>query len=127
MRKLFLIVTPFFFSSILQGQYFEGDKFKLTTENEISTLTFEDTNSDGTYLDGQLIKSFGRVSLDKKEFSDLLVNLKKVSKKSEITLTAEKYILDKYGWDSTKSVYIAVGNKIGEMSRAEVKQLLKLK
>lgn len=127
MRKLFLIVTPFFFSSILQGQYFEGDKFKLTTENEISTLTFEDTNSDGTYLDGQLIKSFGRVSLNKKEFSDLLVNLKKVSKKSEITLTAEKYILDKYGWDSTKSVYIAVGNKIGEMSRAEVKQLLKLK
>ncbi len=127
MRKLFLIVTPFFFSSILQGQYFEGDKFKLTTENEISTLTFEDTNSDGTYLDGQLIKSFGRVSLNKKEFSDLLVNLKKVSKKSEITLTAEKYILDKYGWDSTKSVYIAVGNKIGEMSRPEVKQLLKLK
>ena len=127
MRKLFLIVTPFFFSSILQGQYFEGDKFKLTTENEISTLTFEDTNSDGTYLDGQLIKSFGRVSLNKKEFSDLLVNLKKVSKKSEITLPAEKYILDKYGWDSTKSVYIAVGNKIGEMSRAEVKQLLKLK
>ena len=127
MRKLFLIVTPFFFSSILQGQYFEGDKFKLTTENEISTLTFEDTNSDGTYLDGQLIKSFARVSLNKKEFSDLLVNLKKVSKKSEITLTAEKYILDKYGWDSTKSVYISVGNKIGEMSRAEVKQLLKLK
>jgi len=127
MRKLFLIVTPFFFSSILQGQYFEGDKFKLTTENEISTLTFEDTNSDGTYLDGQLIKSFARVSLNKKEFSDLLVNLKKVSKKSEITLAAEKYILDKYGWDSTKSVYIAVGNKIGEMSRAEVKELLKLK
>ena len=127
MRKLFLIVTPFFFSSILQGQYFEGDKFKLTTENEISTLTFEDTNSDGTYINGQLVKSFGRVSLNKKEFSDLLVNLKKVSKKSEITLTAEKYILDKYGWDSTKSVYIAVGNKIGEMSRAEVKQLLKLK
>jgi len=127
MRKLFLIVTPFFFSSILQGQYFEGDKFKLTTENEISTLTFEDTNSDGTYLDGQLIKSFGRVSLNKKEFSDFLVNLKKVSKKSEITLTSENYILDKYGWDSTKSVYIAVGNKIGEMSKAEVKQLLKLK
>ena len=127
MRKLFLIVTPFFFSSILQGQYFEGDKFKLTTENEISTLTFEDTNSDGTYLDGQLIKSFGRVSLNKKEFSDLLVNLKKVSKKSEITLTSENYILDKYGWDSTKSVYIAVGNKIGEMSKAEVKKLLKLK
>ena len=127
MRKLFLIVTPFFFSSILQGQYFEGDKFKLTTENEISTLTFEDTNSDGTYLDGQLIKSFGRVSLNKKEFSDFLVNLKKVSKKSEITLTSENYILDKYGWDSTKSVYIAVGNKIGEMSKAEVKKLLKLK
>ena len=57
----------------------------------------------------------------------MLVNLKKVSKKSEITLAAEKYILDKYGWDSTKSVYISVGNKIGEMSRAEVKQLLKLK
>jgi len=111
----------------LQGQYFEGDKFKLTTENEISTLTFEDTNSDGTYLDGQLIKSFGRVSLNKKEFSDFIVNLKKVSKKSEITLVSEKYILDKYGWDSTKSVYIAVGNKIGEMSRAEVKELLKLK
>ena len=127
MRKLFLIVTPFFFSSILQGQYFEGDKFKLTTENEISTLTFEDTNSDGTYINGQLVKSFGRVSLNKKEFSDLLVNLKNVSKKSEITLTSENYILDKYDWDSTKSVYITIGKKIGEISAAEVKQLLKLK
>ena len=111
----------------MQGQYFEGDKFKLTTENEISTLTFEDTNSDGTYINGQLIKSFGRVSLDKKEFSDLLVNLKKVSKKSEITLTTENYILDKYDWDSTKSVYITIGKKIGEISTAEVKQLLTLK
>jgi len=127
MKKLFLIVTPFFFNTLLHSQNFEGATFKLKTENQISTITFEDDNSDGYYLDGQFMKSFGRVSFTKSELDDFFVNLKKISKKSEATITTDKYTLDKYDWDSTKSTYITVGEKIGEMSKAEVTKLLKLK
>ena len=79
MKKLFLIVTPFFFNTLLHSQNFEGATFKLKTENQISTITFEDDNSDGYYLDGQFMKSFGRVSLTKSELDGFLVNLKKIS------------------------------------------------
>jgi hypothetical protein len=127
MKKLFLIVTPFFFSSILKAQSLEGESFKLSTTDGISSFVFEDQNSDGRFVGGQLVKKFGRVSFTKSELDDFFVNLKKISKKSEATITTEKYTLDKYDWDSTKSTYITVGEKIGEMSKTEVKKLLKLK
>ena len=54
MKKLFLIVTPFFFSSILKAQSLEGESFKLSTKDGISSFVFEDQNSDGRYIGGQL-------------------------------------------------------------------------
>ena len=108
------------------SQTFKGEDFKLTTENNISTFTFEDKNSNGSYIDGILVKSYLRISFTRKELDKLFSNLKKASKKKSITIETEKYIIDKYEWDDDEDIFIAVGNKIGQISDKEVKKLIKL-
>lgn len=108
------------------SQTFKGEDFKLTTENNISIFTFEDKNSTGSYIDGILVKSYLRISFTRKELDKLFSNLKKASKKKSITIETEKYIIDKYEWDAAEDIFIAVGNKIGQISDKEVKKLIKL-
>lgn len=108
------------------SQTFKGEDFKLTTENNISTFTFEDKNSNGSYIDGILVKSYLRISFTRKELDKLFSELKKASKKKSITIETEKYIIDKYEWDDDEDIFIAVGNKIGQISDKEVKKLIKL-
>ena len=108
------------------SQTFKGEDFKLTTENNISTFTFEDKNSNGSYIDGILIKSYLRISFTRKELDKLFSELKKASKKGSIVIETEKYIIDKYEWDDDEDIFITVGNKIGQISDKEVKKLIKL-
>jgi hypothetical protein len=108
------------------SQTFEGENFKLTTENNISTFTFEDKNSNGSYIDGILVKSYLRISFTRKELDKLFSELKKASKKGSIVIETEKYVIDKYRWDDDGDIFITVGNKIGQISDKEVKKLIKL-
>lgn len=108
------------------SQTFKGEDFKLTTENNISTFTFEDKNSNGSYIDGILVKSYLRISFTRKELDKLFSQLKKASKKGSIVIETEKYIIDKYEWDDDEDIFITVGNKIGKISDTEVKKLIKL-
>jgi hypothetical protein len=108
------------------SQTFEGENFKLTTENNISAFTFEDKNSNGSYIDGILVKSYLRISFTRKELDKLFSELKKASKKGSIVIETEKYVIDKYRWDDDGDIFITVGNKIGQISDKEVKKLIKL-
>ena len=108
------------------SQTFKGEDFKLTTENNISTFTFEDKNSNGSYIDGILVKSYLRISFTRKELNKLFSELKKASKKQSIVIETEKYVIDKYEWDNDEDIFITVGNKIGKISDKEVKKLIKL-
>jgi len=126
MKKLFLIVTPFFFSSILKAQSIDGESFKLSTTDGISSFVFEDQNSDGRLIGGQLVKNYLSLKLNSEEFVTFQSNLKKVSKKSEYTIETETYALDKYSWDDSRTIYVRSGNKIGEIKKSEVKSILKL-
>lgn len=122
MNKVFLFLL---FGVIGFSQSFEGESFKLNTINGISTFTFEDKNSDGRYVSGVLVKNYLVLSFKNDELIQFKKNLKKVSKKSELTIEAETYGLDKYSWDDGGSIYVRVGNKIGEINKKEVKKLLK--
>ena len=73
-----------------------------------------------------MVKSYLRISFTRKELDKLFSNLKKASKKKSITIETEKYIIDKYEWDDDEDIFIAVGNKIGQISDKEVKKLIKL-
>tara|TARA_Y100000389_G_scaffold198809_1_gene235990 strand:- start:54 stop:425 length:372 start_codon:yes stop_codon:yes gene_type:complete len=118
---ILLLVGVFGFS-----QNIKGESFTLKTLDGISSFTFEDVNSDGRYISGTLVKSYLKLSFDKNGFLEFQKNLKRVSKKSELTIDTETYGIDKFGWDDSDMVYIRVGNKIGEMTKKETKLILKL-
>ena len=126
----FMIFAIIFFMFVgtmsVFSQTFQGEDFKLTTENNISTFTFEDKNSNGSYIDGILVKSYLRISFTRKELNKLFSELKKASKKESITIETEKYVIDKYEWDDDEDIFITVGNKIGQISDKEVKKLIKV-
>ena len=126
----FMVFAIIFFMFVVTmsvfSQTFKGEDFKLTTENNISTFTFEDKNSNGSYIDGILVKSYLRISFTRKELNKLFSELKKASKKESITIETEKYVIDKYEWDDDEDIFITVGNKIGKISDKEVKKLIKL-
>ena len=118
---IFLLLGVFGFS-----QNLEGESFKLNTIDGISTFTFEDKNSNGSWISGTLVKSYLKLSFNQKDFDKFQSTLKKVSKKSEYIIETETYALDKYSWDDSDMIYVRVGNKIGEFTKKETKLILKL-
>ena len=125
MNKVFLFIL-LLTSSLLSSQNFVGEKFRLSTDSGNVVITFEDQNSDGVYIGGVLTKSFGKLTITKKEFQTKFIsNLKKISGKNDYEIVEDSYRLDKYSFD-TESVFIQVGNKIGSITTKEIKKLRKL-
>jgi hypothetical protein len=125
MNKLQLIIL-LLTSSLLSSQNFVGKNFRLSTDSGNVVITFEDQNSDGVYIGGVLTKSFGKLTITKKEFQTKFIsNLKKISDKKDYEIVEDSYRLDKYSFD-TESVFLQVGNKIGSITKEEIKKLRKL-
>jgi hypothetical protein len=125
MNKLQLIIL-LLTSSLLSSQNFVGENFRLSTDSGNVVITFEDQNSDGVYIGGVLTKSFGKLTITKKEFQTKFIsNLKKISGKNDYEIVEDSYRLDKYSFD-TESVFLQVGNKIGSITKEEIKKLRKL-
>jgi hypothetical protein len=125
MNKLQLIIL-LLTSSLLSSQNFVGKNFRLSTDSGNVVITFEDQNSDGVYIGGVLTKSFGKLTITKKEFQTKFIsNLKKISGKNDYEIVEDSYRLDKYSFD-TESVFLQVGNKIGSITKEEIKKLRKL-
>ena len=125
MNKVFLFIL-LLTSSLLSSQNFVGENFRLSADSGNVVITFEDQNSDGTYIGGVLTKSFGKLTITKKEFQTKFIpNLKKISGKNDYEIVEDPYRLDKYSFD-TESVFLQVGNKIGSITKEEIKKLRKL-
>ena len=60
------------------------------------------------------------------DLNDTMLVLNVKVKKSKGIIVTENYTLDKYDWDSSRTIFLTVGNKIGSIEKQEVKQLLKL-
>jgi len=125
MNKLIIIIL-LLTSSLLSSQNFVGEKFRLSTDSGNSVITFENLNADkATYVGGQLVKSYGKLTLSNSQYKLFISNLKKISGKEDYEIVEGSYRLDKYSFD-TESVFLQVGNKIGSITTKEIKKLRKL-
>jgi hypothetical protein len=126
MRNKILLFIILLTSSLLSSQNFVGENFRLSADSGNVVITFEDQNSDGVYIGGVLTKSFGQLTITREEFkTKFIANLKKISGKKDYEIVEDSYRLDKYSFD-TESVFIQVGNKIGSITKEEIKKLRKL-
>ena len=125
MNKLNIIIL-LLTCSLLNSQNFVGEKFRLSTDGDNSVITFENLNADkATYVGGQLVKSYGKLTLSNSQYKSFISNLKKISGKGDYEIVEEIYRLDKYTFDKD-IVFVGVGDKIGSITRDEIKQLRKL-
>jgi len=122
MNKLIIIIL-LLTSSLLSSQNFVGEKFRLSTDSGNSVITFENLNADkATYVGGQLVKSYGKLTLSNSQYKLFISNLKKISGKEDYEIVEGSYRLDKYSFD-TEIVFIQVNNKIGSITTKEIKKL----
>jgi hypothetical protein len=126
MRNKILLFIILLTSSLLSSQNFVGENFRLSADSGNVVITFEDQNSDGVYIGGVLTKSFGQLTITREEFkTKFIANLKKISGKKDYEIVEDSYRLDKYSFD-IENVFIQVGNKIGSITKEEIKKLRKL-
>ena len=122
MNKVFLFIL-LLTSSLLSSQNFVGEKFRLSTDSGNVVITFENLNADkATYVGGQLVKSYGKLTLSNSQYKLFISNLKKISDKEDYEIVEGSYRLDKYSFD-TEIVFIQVNNKIGSITTKEIKKL----
>jgi hypothetical protein len=87
-------------------------------------IFFKNTNSDGFYLDGVFMHSYGKLILSKEQVLVLLDDAGKLVRKDSGVIQNELYTLEKFNFDED-TVFLAVKDKIGSLTKDRIKELKK--
>ena len=123
MKKLTLLIL--LISSISWSQSFREPGLSISTKDGITSIYFKNGNSEGFYLDGEFIESYGVLKLPVEEFYFFIKDIQKASKKSQITIEREFYTISKFEF-SEDEIFFAVGEKIGTITKKQFKTIEKL-
>lgn len=123
MKKLTLLIL--FIGCISWSQSFREPGLSISTKDGITSIYFKNGNSEGFYLDGEFIESYGVLKLPVEEFYFFLKDVQKASKKSEITIEREFYTISKFEF-SEDEIFFAVGEKVGTITKKQFKTIEKL-
>ena len=61
-------------------------------------IDFEDEFIDNHYFEGERVKYYGKLDLTQNEYKQLIKDIKKSLKQTEIEIDRENYAVLKYGW-----------------------------
>ena len=85
-------------------------------------ISFIDEFNDRWYVDGEEVISYGKLDLTKKEYIQLIKDIKKTFKQSEKELDRANYAVIKYGW-VRDSVWVYWDNKAFSVTKADIEYL----
>ena len=85
-------------------------------------ISFIDEFNDKWFLDGEEIISYGKLDLTKKEYTQLIKDLKKTFKQEEKELDRASYAVIKYGWVKD-SIWIYHDKKAFSVTREDIEYL----
>lgn len=117
---LFLLI-----SSIGWSQSFREPGLSISTQDGITSIYFKNGNSDGFYLDGEFIESYGVLKLPVEQFYFFIKDVAKASKKTQITIERELYTINTFEF-SEDEIYFTVGEKVGTINKKQLKTIEKL-
>ena len=122
MKKI--TVLFFLFSTICYTQSYRVEGLSISTKEDITSIYFKNGNSDGFYLDGVFMESYGVLKLPVDQFIQFIEDLSKISKKSKASLEKDLYTLNKFDF-SENEIFFNVKDKIGTITRKQLKDLIK--
>jgi len=123
MKKLTLLFI--LISSISWSQTYREPGLSISTEDGTTSIYFKNGNSDGFYLDGEFIESYGVLKLPVEEFYFFIKDVVKASKKSQITIERELYSINTFEF-SDDEIFFTVGEKVGTITKKQLKTIEKL-
>ena len=85
-------------------------------------ISFIDEFNDRWYVDGEEVISYGKLDLTKKEYIQLIKDIKKTFKQSEKELDRSNYAVIKYGW-VRDSVWVYWDNKAFSVTKEDIEYL----
>lgn len=123
MNKLILIFL--LISSIGWSQSFREPGLSISTKDGITSIFFKNGNSEGFYLDGEFIESYGVLKLPVEEFYFFIKDVEKASKKKAITIDRELYSISKFDF-SEDEIFFTVKDKVGTITKKQFKIIEKI-
>ena len=96
--KVLLVIVAFvilLFSIESNAQTYTISK-SLVDSNYV--IDFEDEFIDNHYFEGERVKYYGKLDLTQNEYKQLIKDIKKSLKQTEIEIDRENYAVLKYGW-----------------------------
>ena len=123
MNKISLLLL--LVSSFCYTQNFKIDGLNITTKEGTTAIYFINGNSEGFYLDGKFMKSYGVLKLPSESFDSFIEDLEKASKKVSTTIERDLYIVEKFSF-SEDEVFFNVKDKVGTITKQQIKQIKKL-
>ena len=117
---LLLILISFISTAQMKDTY---DLKALDKEDGIHVY-FKNNNSDGFYLDGMFLYSYGKIILSLDQLLVLLDDAGRLARKSNGTVENELYSLEKYDFDSD-TVFLVIKDKVGSLTKSKIKELKK--
>ncbi len=117
---LLLILVSF----ITTAQMKETYDLKAIDKEDGIHIFFKNNNSDGFYLDGVFMYSYGKIILSKEQVLVLLNDAGKLVRKDSGVIQNELYILEKFDFDED-TVFLVVKEKIGSLTKDRIKELKK--
>tara|TARA_B100000902_G_C27039269_1_gene778484 strand:- start:33 stop:404 length:372 start_codon:yes stop_codon:yes gene_type:complete len=123
MKKLALLFI--LISTVGWSQTFREKGLSISTNEGITSIYFKNGNSDGFYLDGEFIESYGVLKLPVEEFSTFVEDLTKASKRDNIDIVKELYTVSRFEF-SEDEIFFTVGEKIGTVTKKQLKVIKNL-
>ena len=122
MKKTALLLL--LFTTLSWSQTYKEEGINISTKEGITSIYFKNGNSDGFYLDGVFMESYGVLKLPVNQFKQFIEDLSKISKKSKASLEKDLYTLNKFDF-SENEIFFNVKDKIGTITRKQLKDLIK--
>ena len=96
--KVILVITAFLaFMYSIEGNAQTYTVTKCDMHNHY-VIDFEDEFIDNHYFEGERVKYYGKLDLTQNEYKQLIKDIKKSLKQTEIEIDRENYAVLKYGW-----------------------------
>ena len=111
-------------SLISSAQMKETYDLKAIDKDDGIHIFFKNNNSDGFYLDGLFMYSYGKLILPLDQLLILLDDASKLVRKENGVIKKELYTLEKFSFDED-TVFLVVKEKIGSLTKDRIKELKK--
>ena len=128
MKKLesidkFLIAALILFTFMLCGSVSAQEKYAVEKVKNAYIIDFEDAWLDYSWdANGNEIKSYGKLILDKKEFKTLIKDIKRLLNQTENDIERRGYSILKWSWDKD-TVWVYQNKKGFGLAKEDVERL----